>query len=541
MRYNTMRLLTTNYKTFTVQPEVMGDIPEIHFEGFQQANHCLPGDTVNWTNNRCELVRRANHKHRFIPGVLELNSKYIYGHTTKGAKIYLFHPHDRKYPPFRVGSSLRDTSRNQLGLIELMNWESFETMPRGSLIRLLGPCGDMEAERKALLYQYGSPQLSSELFDIDEPDMANRVQLEGFTFNIDPDGCLDIDDVLTLHQISEHQWRFVITISDVASHIPEDSVGDLHARQLGQTLYQDGEAVVPMFPLPLSEMALSLRQNEQHVGVSLFCLWNTETKTLEIEGFKETVFKNNRSYTYDSIYRADEFPLSVLKDIASHLKGQETNDSHEWVSEAMLLYNKQAAKKLLSYGVGVLRTHKPADAEKLQVFTSLHPELVALAYEAAKYEPTDVDKIHAGLGSIPYCHASSPIRRYADLVNQRSLKAVLKNCPPNPVDLQLCETLNHSQKQAKRYERSLFFLEQVAKAPSGSVDGLVLSSTDEKTKVYIPSWNHTIRLDPVQLPVGQPISVDYYADLQKPYWDQRMVFRCTNSGNGIESPVESSN
>jgi exoribonuclease R len=533
-----MRLLSTNYKTFTVQPEGMPEVPEIHFEGHQAANHCLPGDTVNWTGTKCELVKRAPH--RFIPGVLELNSKYVYGHTTRGAKIYLFHPHDRKYPPFRVGSNYRGSSRNQLGLIEWMDWEDFETMPRGNLIRLLGPCGDLEAERKALIYQYGSPQLAFQLFDIDDPDLSMRTQLEGFTFNIDPDGCLDIDDVLTLKQRSATEWDFIITISDVAAHIPADSVGDLHARHLGQTLYQNGEAVVPMLPRALSEMALSLRPKEKHVGLSLFCTWNTDTKSLSVDTFKETLFTNNRSYTYDSIYRADEFPLQILKDVASFLKGTETHDSHEWVAEAMLLYNKQVAQKLLMYGVGLLRTHKPADAQKLQLFTTLHPTLIALAYEAAKYEPAGPNKLHASLGSVPYCHASSPIRRYADLVNQRCLKAVLKNYPPPPTDPSIATLLNQYQKQAKRYERSLFFLEQIAVAPSGRVEGLVLSCTQEKTKVYIPSWKQTIRADPGCFTIGDPVTLDYYADLQKPYWDQRMVFRVSNSGNGNESPAESS-
>lgn len=533
-----MRLLTSNYKTFTVQPEVMPHVPEIHFEGHQAANHCLPGDTVNWSGSKCELVRRA--KHRFIPGILELMSKYVYGHTTRGSKIYLFHPHDRKYPPFRVGSNCRDTSRNQLGLIELMDWEEFETMPRGNLIRIIGPCGDLEAERKALVYQYGSPQLASELFDIDEPDLSTRTLLEGFTFNIDPDGCLDIDDVLTLKQRSSTEWDFIITISDVAAHIPAESVGDLHARHLGQTLYQNGEAVVPMLPPPLSEMALSLRPKEKHVGVSLFCTWNTEAKTLSVDRFKETVFTNNRSYSYESVYQADEFPLQILKEIASSLKGAETNDSHEWVAEAMLLYNKQAAQKLLVYSSGLLRTHKPADAELVAKFTQLHPDLQALAYEAAKYEPTGPNKIHASLGSVPYCHASSPIRRYADLINQRCLKAVLRNHPAEPIDSEVAESLNAIQKRMRSYERSLFFLEQIAQAPTGQVKGLVFSSTDEKTKIYVPSWKIIVRVDPGAYTTGQPVSLDYYADLQKPYWENRIVFRVSNSGNGSESLAESS-
>ena len=520
-----MILTTTDYKHFEVTPYI--------FEDYRQANHCLPGDFVNWVDNKCQLVRRA--KHRFIPGVLELNSKYVYGHTSRGAKIFLFHPLDRKYPPFRVGCSTRDTSRNQLALVDFMDWEEFETMPRGNLIRTLGPCGDLDAEKKALTYQFSDPSFSKELFDIEDISDEGRIELQGYTLNIDPDGCLDIDDVLTLKQISKTEWQFVITISDVAAFLPAGSVGDRHAFVLGQTLYQNGEAVVPMLPQPLSEMAFSLRPNEKHYGVSLFCKWKTETKELEVEGFHETLFRNNRSYSYETITKADEFPLQILQDIASYLKEEVTTDSHEWVAECMLLYNKAVAKKLLAYGVGLLRTHSPADAEVVAQFTAFHPDLKALAYEAANYEPTGVGKVHASLGSVPYCHATSPIRRYADLLNQRCLKALLKNHPPAPTESSVAESLNAIQKRMRAYERSLFFLEQIAEAPSGQIQGLVFSSTEQKTNVYIPAWKHMIRIEPGAYTIGQPLTLDYYADLQKPHWDSRMVFRIVSTSSENEN------
>ena len=511
-----MLLQTKNYKTFRLSSS-------IEFSDYKQANRCLPGDTVNWNQEKCELVKRKSH--RFIPGVLELNSKYVFGHSSRGNKLYLFHPHDRKYPPFRVGSNPRNTSTNQLGLVEFMDWEDFETMPRGNLIRVLGPCGDLNAERLALTYQYSSPQVAKQLFDIEDTNDDNRKLLSGFTFNIDPDGCLDIDDVLTLQQLSETQWQFIITISDVATHIPEGSEGDKHAYFLGQTLYQNSEAVVPMLPTPLSEMALSLRPNEKHLGISLFCTWDTQSKSLTVQEFQETKFVNNRSYSYESVYKADEFPLSILQDIASSLHGSPCTDSHEWIAECMILYNKEVAKKLLEHKVGLLRTHKPANAEKLKQFTTIHPDLQVLAYEAAKYEPSAADLIHAGLGNVPYCHASSPIRRYADLVNQRYLKAILANQVLEPSSPELAEHLNTIQRHMRAYERSLFFLEQIARAPSGHVEGLVVFSTEEKTKVYVPSWKLMIRVEPGSYETGQKIKIDYYADLQKPYWDQRIVFR----------------
>lgn len=518
-----MQLQTTNYKTF--------QIGEIQFTDYRQANHCLPGDSVEWNAAKCRLMKRA--KHRFIPGVLETTSKTIYGHSSRGSKLFLFHPHDRKYPPFRVGSNCRDTARNQLGLIEFMDWEDFETLPRGNLIRLLGPCGDLDAEKKALTYQYSFPQLATELFDIEEPN-EDRVRLEGFTFNIDPDGCLDIDDVLTLKQLSDTIWQFVITISDVAAHISAESPGDTHAFQLGQTLYQNGEAVVPMLPGPLSEMALSLRPHEKHVGISLFCEWNTETKELCVGDFKETLFQNNRSYSYDSVYKADEFPLAILQDIASYLHSSPCSDSHEWVAECMILYNKEVAKKLLVTQSGLLRTHKPADAEKLKTFTKIHPDLQALAYEAAKYEPTAPGLIHAGLGEVPYAHASSPIRRYADLVNQRALKAILKGQAVPPVPQDMVTHLNAIQKKMRAYERSLFFLEQIGSQTSGTVEGYVVFVEADKTKVFIPSWKLMIRVEPGQYTIGEKLTIGYYANLQKPHWDERMVFCVNNKANEDE-------
>jgi exoribonuclease R len=519
-----MELQTANYKIFRVGT--------LEFTDYRQANHCLPGDSVEWQETKCRLIKRA--KHRFIPGILETTSKTIYGHSSRGSKLFLFHPHDRKYPPFRVGSNCRDTVRNQLGLIEFMDWEDFETLPRGNLIRLVGPCGEIEAEKKALTYQYSFPQLASQLFDIEEPNEADRILLDGFTFNIDPDGCMDIDDVLTLKQISDTKWQFVITISDVAAHIPANSPGDVHAFQLGQTLYQNGEAIVPMLPAALSEMALSLRPNEKHVGVSLFCEWNTETKQLTVGDFKETIFQNNRSYSYDSVYRADEFPLQILQEIASSLHGSITTDSHEWVAECMILYNKEVAKKLLETCSGLLRTHKPADADKLKAFTTIHPGLQALAYEAAKYEPTGPGLIHAGLGEVPYAHASSPIRRYADLVNQRALKAILKGQASEAVSQDLVTHLNATQKKMRAYERSLFFLEQIGSQTSGTVEGYVVFVEEDKTKVFIPSWKLMIRVEPGQYTIGQTLTIEYYANLQKPHWDERMVFCVKNKANEDE-------
>lgn len=500
-----MNLETTNYKHFR--------IGSISFDDYHQANHCLPGDSVRWDGSKCILEKRADH--RTLVGILELSSKYLYGHTSRGVKIYLFHPLNKAYPPMRVGCSERDTSQNQLALVKFESWT--ETIPRGNLVRLLGPVGDWDIERLALQWLYGKPELAKITCDCETPVLKGRLIREN-TINIDPEGCKDIDDVVTLTR-KDGGWELVITIADVAESILPDSPGDILAKQRCQTVYQQGQAVLPMLPRELSEYQLSLIPGVVRRGIALTCFWNgTE---LTVKGFEEVSIQNTKSYSYDSIYKAD-FPVQILKEIASFLKGQETNDSHEWVEELMLLYNIEGAKILLQMKAGLLRTHQAGDVEKLTKYESIHPDLRSYAFQSAQYELTGEGKVHATLGNRPYTHLSSPLRRYADLVNQRVLKAYLNQQTVSSVTSNLPTLLNQQQKLQKKHDRDLFFLEQILEKPTGDFTGILI----ESGKVYIPAWKRIVKVKHEgELAPGTQVSGEYYADLKKVSWKERIVFR----------------
>lgn len=499
------------------------EIKDYKLQG-KQANKCLPGDWVEKKEDQYILIERKDHRHRQIPGILEFNSKYIYGHTSRGHKIYLFHPLNVAYPPFRVGCSQHNVSQNHLALIDFASWDDSETLPRGNLVRILGPCGDAKAEYEALLFQYGQPRKAKAVFEVDRPDAAGRKLIEGITFNIDPEGCKDIDDVFTIHRLNESTIQFIITIADVSAYIEPLSIGDKHAYELGQTLYQNGYAAVPMFPPLFSEILFSLLPDEQRLGLSLYCVWDEQSQTLRIEGFQETVVKNNKTRTYDDIQKLKEF--SVLKDIASYLKGSLSEDSHEWVEQCMLLYNKEVAKVILAHKVGLLRSHSPAATEKIQRYEAIHPDLRFLAFSSAKYQLTNDGLVHASLGNVPYTHATSPIRRYADIIAQRSLKYCLGMGKICILEEDLPEHLNKIQKQHKQYEKNLFFLSKVLHQKTGILEGIVLDYTEAKCSVYIPEWKRIIKVYDTKesFESGQNIQVEFYADLQKPNWQERIVY-----------------
>lgn len=533
-----MYITTKNYQDFCLVDG--GGAPLQTFQGAVKAQHSLPGDQVLWTNEQCQIVQRASYG--WIVGTVELASKYLYGHTSRGAPIYLFHPMNPAFPVFRVGCSLKDTSRNQLALVEFADWPASEKLPRANLLRLLGPVGEATVEREALRWLYGFPRLTGKGFQFSGPleDPGLRPLVEGQTINIDPPGCQDIDDVVSLRQTSADTWELVITIADVAAWIPEEGETDAQALQKTQTLYENGRAVVPMVPAILSEDKASLVPGQERLGISLFAEWNEQDKRLALHGFKETRIRNQTSYTYETIYDAEKsgaFPVAILRAATSHLANRDLTDSHEWVEQLMILYNKEVAKILLQADAGLVRTHTAPERERVLAYEAIHPDLTYLAYSSAQYAAAAPGRTHAALGDSAYAHASSPLRRYADLLNQRVLKAWLKGQHRPAVVPSLAQRLNDGDKRHRKHDRDLFFLEQVLERPAGRQSGVVVETNEKRTKVYVPAWRRLVsvkhkRDDEVKT-VWSPkdaVEIDYYVNLYKPNWKERFVMRISGSG-----------
>lgn len=512
-------LQTKDYKTFSVGDTIFTD--------YTLANHCLPGDEVVLEEKGCYLIKRA--RYGYLVGILELTSKYLYGHSSKGSPLYLFTPFNRSYPQMRVGCSEKDTSKNLIVLIEFLDWNKSDHLPRGNLMRILGPTNVLNVEAEALKWLYGSPSFKKEkelTLTINE-STVERPFVEGITVNIDPPGCKDIDDTLSMKQIDGAKWLFTITIADVAEWVSPSSDLDLEAKKRGQTLYQNGVAVVPMFPAALSEGEASLIPSVTRLGISLIFHWDTEKQTISNLEWKETQIKNQHSATYESILeeRPSGFNLDVLKRACSHLKGSNTEDPHEWIEELMIFYNKEAAKLLMPYTLGLLRTQSEADQKKVESWTSIHPELRFMAYEAASYQPMETEAVHASLGGL-YCHASSPLRRYADLVNQRCIKDVLRKKIQVYETRELSQHLNELQKKAKKHDRDYLFVQQIY-LNRDEVHATVLAILDTKIKVYVPVWKRCISVKNVEMTMnpGDQIILDYYSDMKKVSWKERMVFK----------------
>lgn len=465
----------------------------------------------------------------WIPGTLELTSKVRYGITSRGVPIFRFVPYDKLLLPLAVSCSQRNLFSNIHAIVSADPGPGPNgTLQKGILIQNLGEPTQI-SELQLLLANYAydcNKSLRSFKGTALTKSLGVRTVLVGFTFNIDPPGCRDVDDSFTVTQICEDRWQISINIADVASLIEEGSELDIHARRRATSFYSPtGECLAPMFPPEISEGAASLGSDEPRPALSLQFIYGPDGLT----NFKwaETLVTRSQSFTYDEadaiLHKHKE--LQVIKDIT---KGA---TSHEWVQELMILYNKKAGEALKAAGKGILRSHSAPKAEELAQLTSIDPSFGFLAYEAATFCLADSQKEsrHFGLEVEAYAYASSPIRRYCDLVNQRALKGA-SVCEKE----ELVSHLNRRQKQSKAFGRDLFFMTELSSASSthtkNAVEGTVINSNaKEKVKIYVPAWKRTIKvrlLDTKEVPtVGTKVSIGWYDDKTKPNWKERIVFK----------------
>ena len=480
-------LHTKNYHDFIILNDG-GAI--IHtFTGSKCANKCLPGDHVSFRNGRCEVELR--YEHPLIVGTLELTSSTRYGLTSRGIPIYLFTPYDPSYPHFIVGSSEKDTSKNRIVLIRFDSWS--KTFPRGLLEKTLGFSGEYDAEYRALIWQACPFVYPVYPYEITHTD-STRICLEGDTFNIDPKGCRDIDDVFTFLK-RDDGWLVTITISDVASYVEDGSAIDIMASLIGQTLYStDGVILHPLLP-PLYQDTCSLAPGKSSDGISMQFLY-TNNEITSIKWF-ESIIENNRSYTYEEFQQSPSFPL---QEIASFLADRDVTDSHEWVEQMMLFYNKEAAIQLKHAKMGILRTHSEPNRKKLAEYKEHLPDFTYFAYSSAEYcLAEETDTYHYGLETDAYTHATSPIRRYADLINQRVLKQLIQGkdgtmysnqyiVPISMYDMKIRE------KAVKRFARDADFLQAITSASvfSGIIMEKEILENKMKIRIYVPQWKRMI-------------------------------------------------
>ena len=94
------------------------------------------------------------------------------------------------------------------------------------------------------------------------------------------------------------------------------------------------------------------------------------------------------------------------------------------------------------------------------------------------------------------------------------------------MDMDLSQQLNTLQRKAKKHDRDFLFIQQIYlhQYEIHEQFGIVLS-VNEKTKVYVPAWKRIVSVKDQTVKAGDEVILEYYSDMKRVGWKERMVFR----------------
>lgn len=287
---------------------------------------------------------------------------------------------------------------------------------------------------------------------LDDPRRKDLTQVPLIT--IDGQSTLDFDDAISLEN-TETGYTLGIHIVDVDAYIKSNDPIDLAARERASSIYMPDDKL-PMIPSNLSEDLCSLREEKIRPGISTLIKLS---RFFEIQDYQivPSIIKVHKqmSYAEANLLNGKNDPITTLYKIAMQLREKRLkagaiqitlpevnvwieenkeigyskidreNPSRMLVSEMMIFANSLMAEFLANNNMPAVFRSQAQPKQRLfkGIETSLILNFMQRKQLSRAIIGTDPE-VHAGLGVKAYVTATSPIRRYHDLLTQRQIKAV---------------------------------------------------------------------------------------------------------------------
>ena len=360
------------------------------------------------------------------------------------------------------------------------------------------------------------------------PERENLTHLD--TFTIDDEETVDRDDALSLETL-ESGYRLGVHIADAAALVPREGPMDREADRRMSSLYLP-ERTIPMLPDDLTRGAGSLDPGEERMTVSLLAdltddgdvtSWRVARSTirssdalsydevdeaLETEGPRRATIEGLHSLAEALRRRREERGAVNLDQPEMNVKVRETGEievsvrdrsspGNQTVAELMILCNSLLARFCSENGLpAVYRSQRRPDLSDLPDVSALDERAVpvmtrsniARRMQAARVSTEP--KAHDGLGVKAYLQATSPLRRYPDLVVQRQIGGFLASGKPEyaPTEVesvaQRAEVQTREMSQIEAGRKRYWFLKYLEGARMGGTDlfeAVVLDSGGRRT------------------------------------------------------------
>ncbi len=287
----------------------------------------------------------------------------------------------------------------------------------------------------------------------DDPKRRDFTDLPLIT--IDGQSTQDYDDAISL-ETTDNGYRLGIHIIDVGAYIRDSDPIDMAARYRGLSIYMPDDKL-PMIPQSLSEDLCSLKEGQPRPAISTMVHVNRFFEVQNYEIVPSIIRVHQQmSYSEANLLNGKGDPITSLYKMATLLrekrlkagaiqitlpevnvwldenrqihyaKVDRENPARMLVSEMMILANALMAEFLAVNDMPAVFRSQAQPKQRIfkGIETQLMPNFMQRKHLNRAVISTTPDP-HAGLGVKAYVTATSPIRRYHDLLTQRQIKAVL--------------------------------------------------------------------------------------------------------------------
>ncbi|MBD2497857.1 ribonuclease catalytic domain-containing protein [Nostoc sp. FACHB-280] len=356
-------------------------------------------------------------------------------------------------------------------VLETMNMLGRPGTPQGAFQLLVdlgwwSPYENLFLRRSSIPVQFTSKVLEVAQQRLDSPTTdldANRLDLTHLkVYTIDDESTTEIDDGLSWESLSDGRERLWVHIADPTRWLePEDDL-DLEARKRGSTVYLP-TGMVPMFPEILATGPMSLVQGKICCALSFGIILDSNG-AVEDYSIHASLIKPTYRLTYEDVDEMLELGVQAEPEIAAianwakkrkswrynqgaisinmpeamiKVKGDDISidilddsSSRQLVAEMMILAGEVAARYGKTHNIplpfrGQPQPELPPEEELIQLPAGF-VRACAMRRCMPKSEMSITPLRHAGLGLDTYTQATSPIRRYSDLLTHFQLKAHLR-------------------------------------------------------------------------------------------------------------------
>ena len=371
-------------------------------------------------------------------------------------------------------------------VIEIMNHLGRTATPQAAM-QLLVDLGIWSEHENLVLRRSSIPsqfptkvlEIVQQCLDSPPPDLdVNRLDLTKLkVYTIDDESTKEIDDGLSWELLANGQQKLWIHIADPTRWlIPEDEL-DKEARRRGTTVYLP-TGMVPMFPAVLATGPMSLIQGKTCCALSFGVILD-DLGAVESYSIHASVIKPTYRLTYEDVdemlqlgvkaepeiaaialkaqlrktWRHSQGAISIhLPEASIKVKGDEItinvledSTSRHLVAEMMILAGEVAGRYGQAHNIalpfrGQPQPELPSTEELLQLPAG-PVRACGMRRCMPKSEMSITPNRHASLGLPAYTQATSPIRRYSDLLTHFQLKAHLRGEDLPFADEQLKEVM----------------------------------------------------------------------------------------------------